>query len=160
MHISESATRVASVEVAEAKNPWLMERVELAPDSCGPGRHRGGLGVDYDFHFLEDALMTTTLERTKNAPWGLAGGAAARPNALELELPGGESVPYSKATRVAVPKGAIVHLHTGGGGGYGPAAERDAAAVLADVRDGYISEAYARTHYPHAFDAPDSGPTA
>jgi N-methylhydantoinase B len=159
MHISESATHVASVEVAEAKNPWLMERVELAQDSCGPGQHRGGLGVDYDFHFLEDSLMTSTLERTKNAPWGLAGGEEARPNALDLELPGGELVPYSKATRVVVPKGAIVHLHTGGGGGYGPPAERDVAAVLADVRDGYLSEEHARTHYPHAFTEAEA-PTA
>jgi N-methylhydantoinase B len=152
MHISEASTRVTSVEVAEAKNPWMMDRVELAPDSCGAGRHRGGLGVDYSFRFLEDALMTTTVERTKNAPWGLDGGLEARPNALELELPDGTRTPYSKATRVAVPKGAVVHLHTGGGGGYGPAAERDAAGVHADVRGGYLSAAAARAHYPHAFE--------
>src|SRR5918911_4491627 len=46
IHISESATRFPPAEVWEAKNPSLLERVELAPDSCGPGRHRGGLGVD------------------------------------------------------------------------------------------------------------------
>jgi N-methylhydantoinase B len=157
MHISEASTRVTSVEVAEAKNPWLMDRVELAPDSGGAGRHRGGLGVDYSFRFLEDALMTTTVERTKNAPWGLAGGTEARANALELELPDGTRTPYSKGTRVEVPKGAVVHLHTGGGGGYGPPAERDAAAVRADVRNGYLSEARARADYPHAFGGSEDG---
>jgi N-methylhydantoinase B len=151
MHISEAATRVTSVEVAEAKNPWIMDRVELAQDSCGAGRHRGGLGVDYSFRFLEDALMTTTVERTKNAPWGLDGGTAARPNALEVELPDGTVTSYSKATRVVLPKDAVVHLHTGGGGGYGAPAERDAEAVRADVRDEYLSEARARVDYPHAF---------
>ena len=56
MHVSEAATRVhLPVEVWEAKNPWLLERVELAQDSCGPGRQRGGLGLDLDFHMLEDA---------------------------------------------------------------------------------------------------------
>ena len=45
-----------------------------------------------------------------------------------------------------------MQLRTGGGGGYGAPAERDPAAVLADVRDGYISEAHARAHYPHAFE--------
>jgi N-methylhydantoinase B len=152
MHISEAATRVTSVEVAEAKNPWIMDRVELAQDSCGAGRHRGGLGVDYSFRFLEDALMTTTVERTKNAPWGLDGGTAARPNALEVELPDGTVTSYSKATRVVLPKDAVVHLHTGGGGGYGPPSERDVEAVRADVRDEYLSEARARADYPHAFE--------
>ena len=95
--------------------------------------------------------MTTTVERTKNAPWGLAGGTEARPNALEVELPDGTTTSYNKATRVPLPAGAVVHLHTGGGGGYGAPAERDAAAVHADVRDGYLSEARARADYPHAF---------
>jgi N-methylhydantoinase B len=40
----------------------------------------------------------------------------------------------------------------GGGGGYGPPGERDREAVLADVREGYVSEAAAREHYPHAFE--------
>jgi N-methylhydantoinase B len=152
MHVSEASTRVTSIEVAEAKNPWFMERSELAPDSCGPGRNRGGLGVDYTFRFIEDAYMTSTVERTKNAPWGLAGGSPARPNAVQLELEDGERVPYSKATRVAVPKGAAVHLHTGGGGGYGSPGERDAEEVRADLRAGYITRQYAEEHYPHALE--------
>ena len=45
MHHSEAATRFSPVEVWEAKNPWLIERFELAPDSCGPGGNRGGLGA-------------------------------------------------------------------------------------------------------------------
>jgi N-methylhydantoinase B len=141
--------------VWEAKSPWLLERVELAPDSCGPGRHRGGLGLDMTFHMLEDAWLTSALERTRNAPWGLCGGGEARPNALRLVTPDGAERWLSKATRVALPKGSVVHLHTGGGGGYGPAAERDPEAVRRDVREGYVSEAHAREHYPHAFDGSD-----
>jgi N-methylhydantoinase B len=53
---------------------------------------------------------------------------------------------------VAVPKGATAHLRTGGGGGYGPPEERDPAAVQRDVREEYLSESYARRHYPHAFE--------
>lgn len=155
MHVSEAATRFTPAEVWEAKTPWLLERLELAQDSCGAGRHRGGLGVDLSFHMLEDTWLTSALERTRNAPWGLAGGGAARPNALAIEYPDGTSAAYAKATRVAVPKGATVHLRTGGGGGYGPPAERDPAVVAADIRDGYISEAYARRHYPHAFERAD-----
>jgi N-methylhydantoinase B len=150
MHVSEAATRFTCTEVWEAKNPWLLERVELAQDSCGPGRQRGGLGLDLTFHMLEDAWMTSALERTRNNPWGLGGGGEARPNALEVVAPDGTVTSYSKATRVAVRKGSTVHLHTGGGGGYGPPAERDPEAVRRDVREGYVSEAHAREHYPHA----------
>jgi N-methylhydantoinase B len=152
MHVSEAATRFTSSEVWEAKSPWLMERVELAQDSCGAGRHRGGLGLDLSFHLVEDAWLTSALERTRNAPWGLVGGGEARPNALVVVYPDGRRRTFAKATRVPVPKGATVHLHTGGGGGYGPAAERDPAAVASDVREGYLSAAAARAAYPHAFE--------
>ena len=74
MHHGEAGTRITPVEVWEAKNPWMFERFELRVDSCGPGRHRGGLGVDMFFHMLEDCWLTCGVERTKNAPWGLQGG--------------------------------------------------------------------------------------
>jgi N-methylhydantoinase B len=153
MHISEAATRFTSTEVWEAKTPWLLERVELAPDSGGAGRFRGGLGVDFTFLTLEDMWLTSALERTKNEPWGLEGGLAGRANAFELELPDGTTTSYSKATRLQVPKGSRAHLHTGGGGGYGPPAERDPSAVQRDIREGYVTEEQARRDYPHAFEA-------
>ena len=40
---------------------------------------------------------------------------------------------------------------TGGGGGYGPASDRHPAAVRADLREGYVTEPHARSHYPQAF---------
>jgi N-methylhydantoinase B len=151
LHHIEAATRFAPLEVWEAKNPWIMDHCELAPDSAGPGRHRGGLGPDMAFHFLEDSYAISTIERTKNAPWGLAGGLPGRPNAAELRLPDGTVTPVAKATGLALPKGSVLTVHCGGGGGYGPPSERDREAVLSDVREGYVTEAQARRHYPHAF---------
>jgi N-methylhydantoinase B len=150
MHVSEAATRMTSAEVWEAKNPWLLERVELAQDSAGAGRHRGGLGIDLSVRMLEDAWLTSTVERTKNAPWGLEGGCEGRSNSVEVELADGTRTTYAKITRLAVPTGATVHLHTCGCGGFGDPAQRDGGAVVDDVRDGYISAAHARTYYPHA----------
>jgi N-methylhydantoinase B len=157
MHVSEAATRLTSTEVWEAKNPWLLQRAELAQDSGGAGRHRGGLGVDMSFEMLEDAYLTSTVERTKNAPWGLVGGTPARPNSVEVALPDGTTTSYAKKTRLKLPAGSVVHLHTGGGGGFGDPAERDPRDVARDLRDGYISPENARAHYPHALDddAPD-----
>jgi N-methylhydantoinase B len=151
LHIAESATRFSPTEVWEARNPWLMEKVELLPDSGGPGRHRGGLGVEMFFAMLEDAYVTSAIERTKNAPWGLEGGGAGRPNANALRHPDGTRTEFAKATRLLVPKGTTLELFCGGGGGYGPPAERSPEAVHADVREGYITEEHARRHYPHAF---------
>ncbi len=148
MHISEAATRFSPIEVWEAKNPWLIEKLELAPDSCGPGRHRGGLGIELVFRMLEDAWLTSTLERTRTAPWGLAGGGPGRPNSATLRLPDGTTRSLGKATRVYAPKGTILELHTGGGGGYGPPHERSHEAIAHDLREGYVTEEHVRRHYP------------
>jgi N-methylhydantoinase B len=152
MHHCEAATRFTSLEVWEARNPWRMERCELAPDSGGPGKFRGGLGADIAFRFLEDAFMISTVERTKNPPWGLAGGLPGRPNAGELALPDGTVRSVAKATAMPLPKNALFTFRCGGGGGYGPPSERDREAVLADLSAGYITEEHAREHYPHAFE--------
>jgi N-methylhydantoinase B len=152
MHISEAATRFSPVEVWEARNPWLLEKVELAVDSGGPGRYRGGLGLDMYFQMLEDSWVTATIERTKNAPAGLSGGGSGRPNAAALRCRDGTRRRFGKVTRLLAPVGSTFELHTGGGGGYGPPSERPTEAVLADLREGYISEDRARQDYPHAFE--------
>jgi N-methylhydantoinase B len=151
IHHAEAATRFSPVEVWEARNPWLLEKVELAPDSCGPGRTRGGLGVDMFFHLLEDSYATTVVERTKNAPWGLEGGLEGRPNGVAVRWPDGRREALrGKNTRLHLPKGSTVELRNGGGGGYGPPSERTVEEVLADLREGYVTEEHARRHYAHA----------
>ena len=45
----------------------------------------------------------------------------------------------------------MLELRTGGGGGFGEPARRSPAAVLADVREGYVTEERARLDYVHAF---------
>jgi N-methylhydantoinase B len=151
IHHGEASTRFSPTEVWESKNPWLLERVELRRDSCGAGRHRGGLGVEMHFHMLEDSYVTAAIERTKNPPWGLQGGLEAIPNTADLLLPDGTSTRFGKITRLHCPRGSTLRLHTGGGGGYGPPEEREPERVHADLREGYVSEEHARRFYPHAF---------
>jgi N-methylhydantoinase B len=149
MHLGEAASRFASAEVFEARYPLLWERVELAPDSGGAGRHQGGLGVDATLLALDDAWVTCVVERTGFPPWGLEDGEPGRPNAASLRLADGSRSPCSKRTGLRVARGAALEIRTGGGGGFGPASERSPAAVLSDVADGYISPEFARRHYPH-----------
>jgi N-methylhydantoinase B len=151
MHHLQSATRFSPVEVWEARDPWLVERVELAPDSGGPGRFRGGLGLDFDFHVLEDLNITAVIERTKNPPPGLVGGGEGRANSATISYEDGRRVAIAKDTRVPLARGTRVELRSGGGGGFGDPAGRDPAAVLADLREGYVTEEHARRWYPQAF---------
>lgn len=160
IHLIEAATRVTPTEVWEAKNPFLLERVELAPDSGGSGAHRGGLGVDYFFEMLEDQYLTSTVERTKNSPWGIAGGDEGRPNSVALTYPDGTRREFSKITRLEVPKGSRLEIRTGGGGGFGNPSRREPDAVGEDLRQGYITEEHARRYYPHALLLPGSDQTS
>jgi N-methylhydantoinase B len=151
MHISCSGIRNSPVEVLEARGRVLTEKFEFAQDSGGAGKHRGGPGVDNFYRAQVDFWATLPWERTKNPPWGLYGGGPARPNHIELEFPDGRTEIVRKATGIFIPKGTLMKLMTGGGGGWGLAAERDPEAVRADVAEGYISEESARRDYPHAF---------
>jgi N-methylhydantoinase B len=150
MYLSESATRFTPAEIWEVRNPWRIERCALAVDSGGPGRHRGGLGLDLSFRMLEDCYLTSALARTRLLPWGLRGGQPGRPNGLTVEYPDGRTASYDLRTRVALPKGALVHLRTGSGGGYGDPADRPAELVRADLADGYITAQHARRWYGQA----------
>jgi N-methylhydantoinase B len=90
------------------------------------------------------------IERTKNAGPGLAGGGEGRTNGAAIEYPDGRRIEIAKCFRIAVPKRTRVELRCGGGGGFGDPADRDPEAVLADLREGYITYAHAFDWYPEA----------
>jgi N-methylhydantoinase B len=147
MHISIAGTQVVPVEVAEARNPWLFERFEFAPDSGGVGKHRGGLGIDVHVVTLEGCLMTSLIDRTLSRPRGLNGGGDGRANAALLRTPDGAERPVRKETGTLLAKGSRLEISTGGGGGWGPPAERSRAAIANDVADGYVTREQAAAEY-------------
>jgi N-methylhydantoinase B len=151
MHIAVSGIRNTAAEVIEARHPLVVRKFELAQDSGGAGRWRGGVGVDIHYEVDRDAYLTCVIERSKTAPWGLFGGGSARANIMRVRFPDGSVGAYSKITGLALPKGSVVEVSTGGGGGYDPASERQPVDVLNDIADGYISDAAARLLYPQCF---------
>jgi N-methylhydantoinase B len=153
MHITGSGIRNMPIEVFESRRPVVAERCEYAVDSGGAGTHRGGLGIDVHYRVLRDVHVTAPVERTRTPPWGLHGGGPARPNGLRVRYPDGTAREYRKVTGLSLPAGSVLEVITGGGGGFGPPAERDPAAVHVDVHEGYVSEDAARRDYPHAFKA-------
>lgn len=151
VHVGLAFSQAPSIELMEAKFPWVFERYELAADSGGAGTHKGGCGVNLERRIMEDCYFTSTVEQTKSLPLGLAGGQPGRANSAELVTAEGTTLPFSKITGMHAPKGSLVRLLSGGGGGYGDPVKRSPEKIHADLRGGYISEAFAREHYPQAF---------
>ena len=119
----------------------------MIPDSEGPGKYRGGLGLCREYVFPDhEPIFTTLADRVRFPPHGLFGGGDGRP-ARYLRVTGGQvsSIP-SKGT-APVKEGETIRIETCGGGGYGPPWERDPALVLRDVRDEKISIDRARDVY-------------
>jgi N-methylhydantoinase B len=66
---------------------------------------------------------------------------------VEITGPDGAVRHVRKATQHPIAAGERVRIMTGGGGGFGPAAERDAGAVRRDVSEGYVTPEAARRDY-------------
>jgi N-methylhydantoinase B len=151
--INDGDTHNSPVETLEAKIPVLVERYGLRADSGGPGRHRGGLGVEQRVQLLAPARVDIFMDRTACAPWGLEGGEAAAANRLSVRRADG-AVDRCETGKLeaALAAGDTVIVESGGGGGFGDPFERPAEAVLEDVRLGYVTRAAAAESYGVAID--------
>jgi N-methylhydantoinase B len=141
-------TENAPVEETEANYPVRILRYELIDDSEGAGRQRGGLGVRRDYTFPGHAPSFSILsDKARFAPWGLFGGADARPARyiLNPDSPRARALP-SKIT-VQLKRGDVVSVQTPGGGGCEPPLTREPVHVAADVAQGKVSAERARMVY-------------
>ncbi|MBS1868610.1 MAG: hydantoinase B/oxoprolinase family protein [Actinobacteria bacterium] len=148
--------RKLPIEVWEASAPIRVESYELAPDSAGAGRHRGGLGIDVTYRALGDCRLTAIAERSKLAPWGLDGGLPGRANAITIGYPDGRQEHLTKVSGLRLTEGTTVTVRMGGGGGYGPPSERDPKRIAEDLAEGYLSEQACMRDY--AEQAPNADP--
>jgi N-methylhydantoinase B len=80
-------------------------------------------------------------------PWGLRGGGDAAINSVEITGTDGAVRSIRKATQHPIAAGETLRVRSGGGGGYGPPAERDPEAVRRDIAEGYVSAAAAQRDY-------------
>jgi N-methylhydantoinase B len=124
-------------EVIEQLAPMRIHHRRLRAGSAGQGRHRGGLGQEIKVENLSPTAtaMTFLAERTRTPAPGLQGGDPGQSGEVRLN---GEVVD-AKQQHIVQP-GDIVLMRTPGGGGYGPASERDKAAVETDTRRGLIGD--------------------
>jgi N-methylhydantoinase B len=133
---------VQPFEGQERLTPVITDRHEIVTDSGGPGRFRGGCGVEKGGTLTqaEKSVMSYCCDRARNIAWGVAGGLPSTPHGVWLNK-GTDQERYLGAvfSNVAVQSGDSFTRPSAGGGGYGDPLERPALEVLEDVIDGYVS---------------------
>ncbi len=113
------------IEALEMDYPFLrVETYNLRAGSGGAGKRRGGLGFERSYRILADGVQFATYgDRFKIPAEGLFGGADGAHAEIIVEGPNGAIRLKSKTART-LKTGELLRVRTGGGGGYGLAAER------------------------------------
>ena len=144
-----SNTMNTPVEVLEMAFPVRVECYAVNPDSGGAGRYRGGCGAKRIWRMLEgaDAIGALCMERMTSPPFGLRGGSAGAAAVVTLTTPDGMTRSLPSKGAFAAPAGSTIDMLTPGSGGFGPASERDPAAIGHDLLDGYVSASAATRDY-------------
>ncbi len=140
-----SGVRNTPVEINETIAPIIIWRKEYRPDSGGPGRYRGGVGQVMEIGHAEGVAfaISTMFDRVEHPARGRSGGQDGQKG--RVSLTSGKKL--RGKGRQDVPAGERLILEMPGGGGIGDPRARETAAVVADLRDGLISEAAARRDY-------------
>jgi N-methylhydantoinase B len=134
-------SKAPPVEIMEQHFPVLYHRYALREGSGGAGRHRGGLGLDYEVELRRGAARASfVMDHGRFGPQGALGGADGAVNEVEVWRGGRRYVPehLSKEQDIPLQAGDRVRVRTPGGGGYGDPAERDPALVAEDERLGRV----------------------
>lgn len=140
-----NCTMIAT-EVAETICPVLVER-EMAQDTAGAGRERGGVGQVVKVTSLSKTPLTLGFRPNfvEHPPIGLLDGQPAAPANVEVMGKPHEEDP------VVLNYGEWVRVVTAGGGGIGDPKTRPLDKVKADVESGIVSENQAEQVYGVVF---------
>ncbi|MBS0638368.1 MAG: hydantoinase B/oxoprolinase family protein [Acetobacteraceae bacterium] len=136
---SAGGIKFGSIEVAETRFPLVFETHEYRPGSAGNGQFRGGYGGDMRLRIeAEGTTMANTAgEGVVHGARGMCGGKDGAPHDYTLLAP--NALPRklkTKEVNVPVPSGSVIHVLSGGGGGWGDPAKRDPAALARDTAEG------------------------
>ncbi|MGE4220271.1 MAG: hydantoinase B/oxoprolinase family protein [Alphaproteobacteria bacterium] len=142
------------VEMIEAENPLLVEEYGFLPDTGGPGRHRGALGIVRQYRFMADeATVQQRADRHKHPCWGLFGGGAGAPGrSFYVDREGQRLEAPSKFVR-RMKKHEVFRAEMPGSGGHGDPFKRDPDAIVEDIRQDKMTPEHARTAYGVVVDA-------
>jgi N-methylhydantoinase B len=129
------------VEINEAEVPFKILRYGLTQDSGGAGKYRGGNALEMIFqaHAPNTRVTARNRDRSRFSSWGVLGGRAGSHSRFILNPGTNQEVDLGNVDILNIGPGDVVHIGSGGSGGWGDPLERDPAAVLQDVQRGFVS---------------------
>jgi N-methylhydantoinase B len=131
VHVHMTNTSNLPVEALEVEYPLTVLRYELVDGSGGAGKFRGGMGLRRVYRAEAPCHLRVDGSRLVTPPWGLDGGEPGGCGGFRF----GDGVEPFIEGRGALHPGETVEIITPGAGGYGPASERDPAAIARDLAD-------------------------
>jgi N-methylhydantoinase B len=133
---------VQPLEGQERLCPVVTTQHAIRTDSGGPGKFRGGCGVEKGATLTaaERTVMSYSCDRARSIAWGIEGGLPSLPHGVWLN-PGSDGERFLGAvfSNVPIVAGDMFTRPSAGGGGYGDPLERDPDHVCEDIADGYVS---------------------
>jgi N-methylhydantoinase B len=137
-----------------ARFPWDVIRCEYYADSHGAGKWRGSPGIIWEGINVGGDCMKNAgpMDGFVTQGLGEAGGSPTPLNNAYIVHDGKPEPLREPRGRAPIKHGDHYLLMAGGGGGVGPAVERDPEAVLWDVRNELVSIQMAKDVYRVAID--------
>lgn len=131
-------------EAMEMEAPIRVHQVALRSGSGGAGKQRGGLGIVKEYEVLEgEVRFTHRGERHMCAASGSNGGEPGEMAISQIFRTNGKTEEIPSKMMAVLQKGDRVLITTAGGGGNGPAEQREQHLVEADAKDGKTSRSVA-----------------
>jgi len=150
--ICQGDVRNGSIEAMELKVPIIVENRGFRPDSGGPGKFRGGVGLIVRARSLVDGRWNLgRSDRRSCPPWGLWGGMNGSYSECFVKKPGDNDFKPNYGFRTPLPADSVMSTFTGGGGGWGDPLEREIGRVQNDVREEFVSRDAAAKFYGVVF---------
>ncbi|MGI6152581.1 MAG: hydantoinase B/oxoprolinase family protein [Christensenellaceae bacterium] len=148
---NSGACKWNSVELLEQQYPVLIVQEEIIPDTIGSGQWDSAPGVVFECAAREAPYTATyACDGGKNAPKGIAGGLDGHVNrAFRYKLAEGREsrVPRPVYSSEVLEPGDVMVGECCVAGGYGNPLDRDPEMVCLRVREGWITEDYAKQTY-------------
>ena len=150
--------RNTPVEIFESRYPLRVEVYRLLEDSGGPGRHRGGLGIERILTVAcSEITVSAIFNRMTVQPFGLHGGKPGMSSGIYVRRAGEAAwrtfqeafgtVSPSKFSGIVLKQGDQVRIVAPGGGGWGDPLARESERVLQDVNEGFVTPESALRDY-------------
>jgi N-methylhydantoinase B len=136
-----------NAETYEQLYPVHVVRQEMRIDGGGPGKWRGGTGVDYEVNVLRSAEYSFRAEGL-GRPTGIGVVGAGVGAASEVVFVRADGTLYRPPSFALVREGpGLLRIRSAGGGGFADPLTRPVADVVRDVRDEVVSVRAAADFY-------------